>query len=292
MTATQSPTLATAEHEVVVVGAGFSGIAAAIKLQEQGLDVVVLEEGHGVGGTWYWNRYPGIAVDIPSFSYQYSFAPRSDWSRVYAPGEELRGYADDVVDRFGVRDRIRFGMRVTGARFDEATDRWHLETAGGEEVVGRHVIMATGALSHPKPVDIAGVDDFAGTTIHTSRWDPDVDLTGKRVAVIGTGASAVQLIASIAPDVGHLTVFQRTPIWCLPKPDGAISGSVRTALRRSKLLERAARVVSNSLVELQFPLALHYSRVVPVGTIGERVGRWMLKRHVKDPVLREKLTPE
>ena len=189
--APEVPDTETTVHDVIVVGAGFSGIGTAIKLDELGMrDYLVVEEGEDVGGTWHWNRYPGVAVDIPSFSYQFSFARRTDWSRVYAPGEELRGYALDLVERYGLRSRMRFRTRIVGARFDEGARQWRLTTQDGETLIARFVILATGALSQPKPVDIEGVDDFAGETVHTARWNPDVELRGKRVAVIGTGASA------------------------------------------------------------------------------------------------------
>lgn len=281
------------EYEVVVVGAGFSGIAASIKLDELGIhDHLVVDEAEDVGGTWHWNRYPGVAVDIPSFSYQYSFAPRAEWSRSYAPGEELRTYAHDIVERYGLRERMRFRTRVTAARFDESTDRWHLTTDAGDELVARHVVVATGPLNRPRPVDIPGVGDFAGETVHTARWDHDVQLAGKRVGVIGTGASAVQLIAKVAPEVRHLTVFQRTPIWCLPKPDVAIPGPLRRLLGRIPIVGRIARALSQSFVELQFPLALNYPKQFPTAAASERLGRWMLKRNVRDPEIRAKLTPD
>ena len=201
------------DHEVVVIGAGFSGIGAAIKLDQAGFhEYVVLEEGDGIGGAWHWNTYPGIAVDIPSFSYQFSFEKRSDWSRVYAPGEELKAYAEHCVDKYGVRDRIRLNTRVVGADFDEDANVWRIATAGGETITARFVIGATGVFSQPKPPAIDGVDVFAGETMHTARWNHDVDLRGKRVAVIGTGASAIQVIPAIAPQVDRLVVFQRTPI--------------------------------------------------------------------------------
>jgi cation diffusion facilitator CzcD-associated flavoprotein CzcO len=284
---------ATATYEVIVIGAGFSGIGTAIKLDELGIhDYLVVEDGDDVGGTWHWNRYPGVAVDIPSFSYQFSFARRTDWSRIYAPGEELRGYALDLVREHGLRARMRFGTRIAGAAFDEGERRWHLRTEAGDELVARFVILATGALTRPKPVDIAGVDDFAGTTVHTARWDPDVDLGGKRVGVIGTGASAVQLIPAIAPDVEHLTVFQRTPIWCLPKVDGPLPRTLRRVLERVPGAQRLVRTISQTFVELSFPLALHFPRFVPTARIAERVARKTLADQVQDPDVRAKLTPD
>jgi cation diffusion facilitator CzcD-associated flavoprotein CzcO len=166
MTAAAAP-----DVEVAVVGGGFSGIGAAIALDRAGIrDLVVLEEGDGVGGAWHWNRYPGIQVDIPSFSYQFSFAQRPDWSRVYAPGDELKAYAEDCVDRFGLRDRLRLSTRITAAAFDDAAHVWRLRTAAGGEVVARHVVGATGVLTKPKPPEVPGLAAFTGTTMHTARW--------------------------------------------------------------------------------------------------------------------------
>ena len=252
------------DHEVVVIGAGFSGIGAAIKLDEAGFrDFVVLEAGDGVGGAWHWNTYPGIAVDIPSFSYQFSFEKRSDWSRVYAPGTELKAYAEHCVDKYGVRDRIQLNTKVVGARFDEDAHAWHIQTANGEQITARYVVGATGVFSQPKPPEIEGLDSFAGTTMHTARWDHSVDLRGKRVGVIGTGASAIQLIPAIAPEVEQVTVFQRTPIWCLPKLDAPMSPRARRALRSVPGAELATRWASQAFVEVTFVLAAHFAGTVP-----------------------------
>jgi len=282
----------THQHEAVVVGAGFSGIGAAIKLDDAGFrDYVVLEAGDGVGGAWHWNTYPGIGVDIPSFSYQFSFEKRPDWSRVYAPGNELKAYAEHCVDKYDVRRRIRLNTQVTGASFDEDDHVWRVATATGADVTARYVIGATGVFSKPQPPDIAGLDDFAGPVMHTARWDHDVDLEGKHVAVIGTGASAVQVIPSIARRVERLVVFQRTPIWCLPKPDRRIGARARAVLRRVPGARSATRLASHAFVEATFPLPLHYTGLVPLTAIGERVGRRHLERQVRDPELRDKLTP-
>jgi cation diffusion facilitator CzcD-associated flavoprotein CzcO len=280
-----------ANHHTAIVGAGFSGIGAAIRLDQAGFgDYVVLEEGDGVGGAWHWNTYPGVAVDIPSFSYQFSFEKRPDWSRVYAPGSELKAYAEDCVDKYGLRERIRLKTRVVGAEFDERRHLWRLETAGGEELSARFVIGATGVFSQPKPPDIPGLETFEGTVMHTSRWNHDQDLRGERVAVIGTGASAVQVIPSIAPHVEELVVFQRTPIWCLPKPDRTLGALSRLALRLPGA-RPAARMLSQAFVEATFPLPAHFYGVVPLAAGAERLGRDFLRREVHDPELREKLTP-
>jgi cation diffusion facilitator CzcD-associated flavoprotein CzcO len=286
------PSTGALDHEVVVVGAGFSGIGAAIALDRAGFsDFVVLEEADGVGGAWHWNTYPGIAVDIPSFSYQFSFEKRSDWSRVYAPGHELKAYAEHCVDKYGVRERIRLGIKVVGARFDEDANAWQLDTAAGEHLTARFVVSATGVFSQPKAPQIAGVETFSGPTMHTSRWDHSVELRGKRVAIIGTGASAIQVISAIAPEVERLTVFQRTPIWCLPKPDAPLSRRQRAVLRWVPGAKLATRWASQAFVELTFVLAAHFAGTFPgLGARGEAAARKLLSE-VQDPDVRDKLTP-
>ncbi|QXQ15900.1 flavin-containing monooxygenase [Skermania piniformis] len=279
------------DHQAVIVGGGFSGIGAAIKLDELGIhDYLLVEAGDGLGGAWHWNTYPGVAVDIPSFSYQFSFEQRP-WSRVYAPGSELKDYAEHCADKYGLRARTRLNTRVVAAEFDDDAHLWRLGTDGGEQITARFVIGATGVLTQPKRPDIAGSDDFTGDVIHTARWDHDLDLRGKRVAIIGTGASAVQIIPSIAAQVAQLTVFQRTPIWCLPKLDAPIPWLGRQLLGRVPGVESVARVASQAFVELTFPVAAHFAGLVPVAKVGERQGRDFLRRQVRDPVVRDKLTP-
>jgi cation diffusion facilitator CzcD-associated flavoprotein CzcO len=283
---------AAVDTEVAIVGAGFSGIGAAISLGRAGIDDVrIVELGDSFGGTWMWNTYPGVAVDIPSFSYQYSFERRGDWSRVYAPGNELVAYAEDCARKYGLHGKARFGTRIEGATFDEDGHRWRLATSDGDEIVARHVIDATGVLTHPKLPDIEGVADFAGVTMHTSRWDHSQDLRGKRVAIIGTGASAVQLLPAIADEVEHVTVFQRTPIWCLPKFDAAMPPRARRVLERVPGASRLARTLSQSIVELAFPISAHYHARLPVARLVERQARAFLAQEVRDPAVRDKLTP-
>lgn len=280
------------DHEVLIVGAGFSGIGLSIALQRAGFDDhVLIEEGDDVGGTWHWNRYPGVAVDIPSFSYQFSFERRTDWSRVYAPGEELVEYARHCARKYDVRRRVRFGRRVTAAVFDEGDGLWRIETDDGRRTSARFLITATGVLTQPKPPDIEGVEDFTGATMHTARWDDRVELADRRVGIIGTGASAVQVIPAIASQVRELVVFQRTPIWCLPKPDAALPGPLRGAMEALPFGDVGARVASQAFVEATFPLPAHLGGVVPIGRAAELIGRWYLRREVEDPETREKLTP-
>lgn len=277
--------------QTLIVGAGFSGIGAAINLDRAGMaDYLMIEAGDGVGGTWHWNTYPGIAVDIPSFSYQFSFEQSARWSRTYAPGRELKSYAEHCVDKYGLRSRIRFATKVLSAEFDEDHDCWRVQTDPGGEVTARFLINASGVLTTPNLPDITGVDTFAGVTIHTARWDHSQDLTGKRVAVIGTGASAVQVIPEIAPQVTALTVFQRTPIWCFPKLDVPLPAPMQWAMRvpGGKALQRLA---SQAFVEATFPIAAQYFTVIPLAKRMESVGRAFLRRQVHDPVLRDQLTP-
>jgi cation diffusion facilitator CzcD-associated flavoprotein CzcO len=280
------------DHEVAVIGAGFSGIGTAIKLDQAAIeDWVVFEAGDGVGGTWHWNTYPGVGVDIPSFSYQFSFEKRSDWSRVYARGGELKAYAEHCVDTYGLRSRIRLNTKVTGVEFDGEHHLWRLSIAGGTAVSARFLVGATGIFTQPKPPEIPGLETFAGSLMHTARWDHEADLRGRRVAIIGTGASAVQVIPAIAPEVEQLTVLQRTPIWCLPKPDARIGPRARGLLGRVPGAQAAARALSQVFVELNFPLPAHFHGVVPVATGAERIGHRHLRRQVRDPSVREKLTP-
>ncbi|MBF6276185.1 MULTISPECIES: NAD(P)/FAD-dependent oxidoreductase [Nocardia] len=280
------------DHEVIIVGAGFSGIGVAIALRKAGFrDFLIVDDADGVGGTWHWNTYPGIAVDIPSFSYQYSFEQSTRWSRVYAPGRELKDYAEHCVDKYGLRPRIRFSTTIAAAEFDEDASVWTLRTSDGESLTARYVVGATGVLTRPKLPDIPGVESFSGITMHTSRWDHDRDLRGKRVAIIGTGASAVQVIPSIAPEVAELTVFQRTPIWCLPRPDATLPAPARWALRYLPGGQAVSRLASQAFVELTFPLSAHYYSKLPLAKLGERSGLAHLRRQVHDPAIRDKLTP-
>jgi cyclohexanone monooxygenase len=218
----------TGELDVVVVGAGFAGLYALHKLRGLGYSVVVYEAGTGVGGTWYWNRYPGARVDIESREYSYSFSAELEhewkWTEQYASQPELEAYANHVADRFDLKRDIRFETRVTSAIFDEASGRWTVKTDRGDEVRAKYCVMATGCLSIPKDIDLPGIDRFKGEVYRTSLWPKEgVDFDGKRVAIVGTGSSGIQSIPVIAEQAGHVTVFQRTPNFSLPSNNGPIN---------------------------------------------------------------------
>lgn len=211
---------AVAGFRVLVIGAGFAGLCAAIKLQQAGIPYVVIEKNRSVGGTWIENCYPGCGVDTPSHLYSFSFAPEHPWSRYYAPREEIHSYIEDCATSSGVRSNIRFDTEVVAARYDDATRRWAVRirgTDGREEtLVANAVISAVGLLNRPKAVDLPGLHTFSGPVMHTARWDPEVGVEGKRVCVVGTGASAMQLVPAIAGIADRVTVFQRSPQWALP----------------------------------------------------------------------------
>ena len=216
------------EVDVAVVGAGFAGLYLLHRLRKTGFTTIALEEADDVGGTWYWNRYPGARCDIQTIDYTYTFDPELErewkWSEKYATQPEILRYLGFVADRYDLRPDIRFNTKVTAANWDEATERWLLETDSGATVSCRYYIMATGCLSAPKPPEIDGVKDFSGEVYFTGRWPHQgVELAGKRVAVIGTGSSGIQSIPLIAEQAAQLTVFQRTPNFALPAHNGPVS---------------------------------------------------------------------
>ena len=284
----------TPDHHVVIIGAGFGGLGAAIELRRAGIDdFVILEKWEGVGGTWRANTYPGVAVDIPSFIYSFSYEQRGNWSRLFAPGAELLAYAEDVAERHELRAHIRFRTAVTSMTFDEAEDLWHLElddADGRRTTTARFVISAIGALERPVLPDIPGIDDFGGTILHTARWDHDVDLRGKRVACIGTGASALQLIPEIAGEVQALDVYQRTPIWVAPKVDPRI-GLAGRALLSVPPLRSALRGVGTATFDLAGNV-IFQQRLRPVRAGLEAGLRAWMRRQVDDPTTREALIPD
>jgi cation diffusion facilitator CzcD-associated flavoprotein CzcO len=278
------------ETGVVIVGTGFSGLGMAIQLRKEGRDdFVILEKAHDVGGTWRDNSYPGCACDIPSHMYSFSFEQNPDWSRAYSPQPEIWRYMREVADKHDLRRFVRFGQEMTGARWDAEENRWHVATRGGDEFVAGALVAGVGALHLPQIPELPGIEKFAGPAFHSARWRHDVDLKGKKVAVIGTGASAVQFVPKIAPEVGELTLFQRTPPWIMPKADHEMSGRTRALFKAFPPAQRAYRNVLYWLLEAR---AIGFNGQSWVMNVGQRLAKRNIDRAITDPALRRKVTPD
>ncbi len=277
------------DAEVVIVGTGFAGQCMAIKLHEAGFDsILMLERGETVGGTWRDNHYPGAACDIPSHLYSFSFALNPDWSRTYPGQAEIYEYLQATARRYGLIERIRFNTLVSGAAFDAGTQTWRVHTNNGS-LRSRYLILGTGGLSEPAIPKLRGIEQFQGTSFHSARWDHGCNLRGKRIAVIGTGASAIQFVPEIAASAGKLSVFQRTPPWIVPRHDRSISNLRKTINRWVPAFMRLNRWRIHWMNELS-----------ALGTVvnpkymewGEKVARKHMLAQVPDPVLRAKLSPD
>lgn len=274
--------------EHLVVGAGFAGLCAAIKLQEDGeTDFLVVEKAGDVGGTWRDNTYPGAACDVPSQLYSFSFAPNPDWTSSYSPQPEIQAYLQRVAREAGVLDRFVFDTRLEDARWDDEAAQWVCTTSAGV-VRSRTLVVGAGALSEPRLPDIDGLSDFGGEVFHSARWDHSVDLAGKRVAVIGTGASAIQIVPELQRVVGHLDVYQRTAPWIIPRNDRRYGRLEKAALRHVPGLQKLYRT------------GVYWARetYVPAFTIEPKIA-WPARQAalanirigIKDPALRERVTP-
>ena len=275
---------------VAIIGTGFGGLAAAVRLKQAGIpDLVLFEKSDDVGGVWRENTYPGAACDVPSHLYSLSFAPKADWSRRFAPQAEIHQYLRDVARDFDVLRHIRFGTEVTAAAFDEDAGVWRLTLAGGDEHEADVLIAATGQLSRPSTPAIPGLDRFEGTLFHSARWDHDHDLTGERVAVLGTGASAVQFVPEVRKDAVHVTVFQRSAPYVVPKPDRAYTRAHLRAFRALPATQRFGRGLTRALSE-RFNRALtEQTRFTALVALAFRLH---LRHQVKDPALRRRLVPD
>lgn len=277
-----------AGRSIAIVGGGLGGVGAAAMLRRAGYhDFTVFEKGERLGGVWNFNTYPGLTCDIPSHLYELSFAPNHGWSRRFSPGPEIQAYVEDVARRYGVAERARLGTEVKRASFDEDRGRWRLETGDGEHEADI-LVAACGQLSVPKMPEIPGLDSFSGPSFHTASWRHDVDLTGKRVAIVGTGCTSIQVVPSIQPQVAQLDVYQRSPGWTLPKMDFAYKPRTQRLFERFPLLQRLDRRATFAFMEF--------------ATTGMTRRRWMLaplraaarrqiRSQVKDPALRRKVTP-
>jgi cation diffusion facilitator CzcD-associated flavoprotein CzcO len=283
-----APSVPAREVDHLIIGAGFAGLCAAIKLQDAGeTDFLVIEKGDDVGGTWRDNTYPGAECDVPSQLYSYSFAPNPEWSRSFSPQPEIQAYIKRVAERSGTLDRFVFDTSADDATWNDARQRWMVTTSGGR-YAARTLISGAGGLSEPKLPEIEGIETFQGDLFHSARWNHDVDLTGKRVAVIGTGASAIQIVPAIQKQVGHLDVYQRTAPYVMPRNDRPYTAIEKAAFKRIPGVQSLYRT------------AIYWGRegYVPGFTLQPKLA-WPakqlalknLERGIDDPELREKLTP-
>jgi cation diffusion facilitator CzcD-associated flavoprotein CzcO len=278
-----------AETDVAIVGAGFGGLGMAIQLKRAGRhDFVVLERAPDLGGTWQANTYPGCQCDIPSNLYSFSFARKSDWTTAYPMRDQILEYLHDCARRFGVQPHIELECELRDAAWDRGRGRWDIETPSGR-ISARVLVAAPGLLSEPCVPDLPGLDRFEGTTFHTANWNHDHDLTGRRVAVLGTGASAVQVVPSIREQVSRLFVFQRTPPWVVPHPDHPVGPRLQRLYERAPAVQRLVRGTIWGLHELLVPGMARDPRLLKGH---ELLARANMRRAIRDPELRRRLTPD
>jgi cation diffusion facilitator CzcD-associated flavoprotein CzcO len=274
---------------VAILGAGFAGLGAGIRLKDAGLnDFVILEQADEVGGTWRDNIYPGCQCDVPSQLYSYSFYPNGNWSRSFALQPEILEYLKSAADKFGIRSHIKFRQEVTDLIWEPSYERWSVHTTKGT-YNAKYVIMGNGPLSVASIPDFKGLANFKGKYFHSAQWDGDIELKDKNVAVIGTGASAIQIVPSIQPYVKHLDVYQRTPGWIVPRPDRHYTGIERFIYSKIPALTKINRALIYWVRELMVPGLLWYPPLL--GAL-QAIAKWQLKTQVKDPDLRNKLTPD
>ncbi|MGP3983736.1 flavin-containing monooxygenase [Streptomyces sp. KR80] len=274
---------------VAVIGSGFGGLGAAVRLRRAGItDFTVLERADAVGGTWRDNTYPGCACDVPSHLYSFSFAPDPGWPRAFSGQPDIRAYLERVTDTFGIRPHIRFNSEVLSVHWDTEALHWEIVTASGA-LTAEVVVSATGPLSEPKLPAVPGLDAFPGKVFHSARWDHDYDLRGKRVAMIGTGASAIQIVPSIQPTVDRLTLFQRTAPWVLPRMDRKITAAERWLHSRLPATRALRRGLLWGIRELQ--VSAFTKRPTELGFV-QALAKSHMKKAVKDPGMQAKLTPD
>jgi len=276
---------------VVIIGAGMSGICMGIKLQQRGIsDFLIIEKSPDVGGTWYDNSYPGACCDVASVLYSYSFEPNPDWSRKYSPHDEIQAYFSHCVDKYQLRRRIRLETAVESAHYDEARGLWTVQLQGGEQLLAKCLVSGLGQLNRPNIPEFDGAESFAGEQFHSARWRHDIDLSGKRVAVIGSAASALQFIPPVAARVAQLTVYQRSANYVVRRGDRAYSATEKRRFRRYPLLQKLHRLTIYLRGE-----ALFYPLMRAKSWLRSFFAKWAtqyLQEHVSDPELQRKLTPD
>jgi cation diffusion facilitator CzcD-associated flavoprotein CzcO len=276
--------------KIIIVGAGFGGIAGAIELRRHGFeDITILEGASDLGGTWFYNSYPGAACDVPSHLYSFSYAQRTSWSRLCSPQQEILGYLRDVARDHRVTDLIHFSQRVSDCTFNPASGGWTIQTESGDSHDADVLILATGQLNRPSVPGLPGLDRFGGHSFHSARWDHDYDLRGARVAVVGTGASAVQFVPEVAQQAGHLSVFQRTGNWFLPRRNRVYPPVVRAAIRHIPGLQRLRRSFLFNYCE-SLTLAIRHPRTV--GRLAGMRSAAFMRSQLPDPELRRRALPD
>jgi len=278
-----------ADALVAIIGAGFSGLGMAKKLKDAGIeDFVILEAADEVGGTWRDSKYPGAAVDVPNHLYSYSFEQNPKWTRMFSDSGEIQQYIVGIADKYNLRPKIRFNTKVVEAHFDEANNLWQAKTNKGEILTARFVVGAMGPFAESRIPDVPGVKKFKGIMAHTAKWDNKIDLRGKRVAVVGSGASAIQVVPAVQPLVKELKVFQRTPSWIVPKADYEYSELEKMVYRYLPFTQKVRRAVIYGLTEL---LATAIVWDTPMTDLLERISRRHMEKAIQDPELRRKVTP-
>jgi cation diffusion facilitator CzcD-associated flavoprotein CzcO len=274
-------------HRIVVIGTGFAGIGMAVRLKQEGFhDFVVLERAGDVGGTWRDNTYPGCRCDVPSHLYSFSFAPNPEWSSTFSPQPEIEDYLHQVTDGFQVRPHIRFGHAVESAHWQE--DHWRIHTSQGDFTADL-LLSGMGPLAEPSYPKLPGIESFEGAVFHSARWNHDLDLSGRKVAVIGTGASAIQFVPAIQPEVEELHLFQRTPPWVMPRPDRKISGFEKAVYRRFPLAQKAVRA---GIYWGRESMVLGFAKLPALMKQFQKIAERHLVQQIRDPELRARLTPD
>ncbi|MBO2447987.1 NAD(P)/FAD-dependent oxidoreductase [Actinomadura barringtoniae] len=275
---------------IVIIGSGFAGLGMAIQLKRNGFhDFVILEKSQALGGTWHDNTYPGCACDVPSHMYSFSFELNPGWTRMFAPQPEIRSYLERTADKYRVREHIRFGSTVESQEYDDETRRWNVTLADGTVYRPKAVVAGIGALHIPSFPELPGMEKFQGTAFHSAEWDHSYDFAGKRVAVVGTGASAIQFVPQLAKQVDHLVLFQRTPPWIQPKPDRTFPAPLRKAFEK---VPGATRAFRNGIYWALEARAVGFTIDPRLSLPQEKLARWHIKRQIADPELRAKVTPD
>lgn len=289
---TTAPPQTPVRTRTLIIGSGFSGLGMAIELQRRGVDFLILEKADEIGGTWSDNTYPGCACDIPSHMYSFSFEPKADWSHMWSFQPEIQEYLLGVTAKYGLRRYIEFGAHVDRAHWDDAEMRWHVFTKDGREFIAQFLVSGAGGLHIPLIPEFEGYDDFLASgraAFHSAQWDHSVDIAGKKVAVIGTGASAIQIVPEIVEDVAELQLYQRTPAWVMPRPNNPIPEGMQRAFATVPGTRAAMRA---GIYWIHETVGFAMTKQPKMLKIGELLGKWNIRRSVKDPVLRRKLTPD